>query len=152
MRIPRGLWADMETTIIQQDRQFLTDVATALGLPVAPVLKHCLGSGASQPVLIGDADTDRCPWWVQQGYLWRRCPRQRLTDTSPCSVHARSTVDCCFDMKDIPVAKPYRYEGSIYWVASPTSVFREDGSVEPSLRFKQVEFKGAPLTVAFTVE
>ena len=33
-RIPRGLWRDLEETVIQQDRQFLSEVARQLGLPV----------------------------------------------------------------------------------------------------------------------
>jgi len=153
MRLPRGLWTDLETTVIHQDRQFLSEVARALGLPVGEVLKRCLGTGAAQPVLIGDTSTGRCPWWALQGSLWRPCGRQRLTDTSPCAIHARSTTHCRIGtdpyIKALARAKPYRYEGSIYWVASPTSVFKEDGSVEPCLRFKQIEFKGAPMIVAF---
>ena len=34
LRIPHGLWKDLEDTVIQQDRQFLTEVARNLGLPV----------------------------------------------------------------------------------------------------------------------
>jgi len=153
MRMPRGLWADLEDTIIQQDRQFLTEVARALGLPVGEVLKRCLGSGTPQAVLVGDADAGACPWWSLHGSLWRPCGRQRLSETSPCPVHTRSTAASYLGsdpfIKALPIAKPYRYEGSIYWVASPTSVFREDGSVEPILRFKRIEFKGAPLLVGF---
>jgi hypothetical protein len=101
MRIPRGLWADLEETVIQQDRQFLSEVARSLGLPVPEVLRKCLGTGGTStpcPVLWapttflegGEEVRPTCPWWeCHGGSLWRPCPRIRLSPSLPCAIHER---------------------------------------------------------------
>lgn len=146
LRMPRGLWADLETTIIQQDRQFLTEVARALGLPVADVIKRCLGTGAPQAVLVGETETDPCPWWNKIGYLWKPCGRARLTATTPCPVHTHSkpSPTLCLGSDDqlaaVEVAKPFIWNGDLYWCAESSTV-REDGIAVP-FSFKQIEHRG----------
>jgi hypothetical protein len=156
LRIPRGLWNDLETTIIQQDRQFLSEVARQLGLPVQEVLRRCLGSsGVSQtlPVLwapSASAEPDVCPWWECHGDgLWRRCPRLRLSSTLPCQIHERCTP-CPLArlhtdpyIRGLPTRIPVRWDSELYWV-DPTGErppFREDGSTETRGNFKQIEFE-----------
>ena len=152
MRIPRGLWKDLEESVIQQDRQFLTDVARSLGLPVADVLRKVLGTGASQlvQVLTSADDADQCPWWDRVGEgLWRPCCRQRMSATQPCQIHVRvgpSNARLGIDSRvtNLPTLNPVLYEGIIYWVSDDPDVcvFREDGVIAHDLEFKKVLFRG----------
>ena len=151
LRIPRGLWADLEETVIQQDRQFLTEVARSLGLSAAEVIRKVLGSGAAQTVqvLSGEADTERCPWWDRIGAgLWRPCCRPRLSATQPCQMHGQKTPSTCLGadayLATIPDTFPISYNGTIYWVSDEpdTHVFREDGTIETERTFTRIEHRG----------
>ena len=148
MRIPRGLWKDLEESVIQQDRQFLTEVARSLGLPVGEVLRKVLGTGAPQlvQVLTATEDADHCPWWDRIGEgLWRPCSRQRMSATQPCQIHAtagptsgrRLGVDA--HVVNLPSLTPVSYEGVIYWVSDDPDacVFREDGMIVHDIEFKR---------------
>ena len=142
-RIPRGLWRDLEETVIQQDRQFLSEVARQLGLPIQEVLRRCLGTGAAQPVPVlwmpvkGPAPS-ACPWWERHGDgLWRRCCRLRLSATLPCQVHERCTpcplarLDSDPHIQELPWLQPIRHEDRLFWY-DPTGenpLLAEDGSV-----------------------
>jgi hypothetical protein len=141
--------ADLETTVIMQDRQFLTEVARHLGLPVNEVLKRCLGTGVPQIAVVGSlTDSEVCPWWDKHGEgLWKPCVRQRLSPTSPCQVHAHTTNGRLGSTLLLPEAMPYRYEGEIYWVHD-NLVFREDGSFA-SITFKFVKHRGQRICVRF---
>jgi hypothetical protein len=157
LRIPRGLWADLEETVIQQDRQFLSEVARSLGLPVQEVLRRCLGTGAttSIPTLWTDgSEPTACPWWECHGDgLWRRCPRQRLTAKMPCPIHERSTP-CPLARPDTdPVIRalrrvePVLWNDELFWV-DPTGAepaFREDGTVDTEGHFIRATLKGKPV-------
>jgi hypothetical protein len=152
LRVPRGLWQDLEETVIQQDRQFLTEVARSLGLPVAEVLRKCLGTGGatqSIPVLwseYGQTEApEACPWWDCHGDgLWRRCPRLRLSASLPCALHERwspSTSTARIDtdpfLRTLPVRTPVSWKGTLYWV-DPTATdppLREDGTVDATCQF-----------------
>lgn len=160
LRLPRGLWADLEATVIQQDRQFLTEVARTLGLPVAEVLRRCLGTGAPQsvPILVGDAESPgRCPWWQQYGDgLWRRCCRSRLSPTLPCAAHERS-VPCPLTRLDsdpviraLPRLQPARFGDRLLWYdpANVAPTYNEDGTVADG-RVRAVSFRGRPVLTWF---
>lgn len=158
LRLPRGLWADLEDTVILHDRQFLTEVARSLGLPVGDVLRRCLGTGAPQavPVLWGAcAGAERCPWWECRGYLWRPCPRPRLSPTLPCAIHERSTpcplalLETDPYIRQLPTYSPVRHEGVLYWW-DPTGagpVLCEDGSVVPDVEIRRCDFRGRSVLV-----
>jgi len=153
LRIPRGLWADLEETIIQQDRQFLTEVARSLGLPVQEVLRKILGTGAPQPVAVlsGTVDTDLCPWWTRSAHgLWRPCCRLRLNPTSACQEHMRNQHAASLesDLSALPTLQPVNYDGNIYWINEDT-VYREDGTIEPSRKFKFIDHRGQRICVAY---
>jgi hypothetical protein len=118
LRLPRGILEDLQETVIQQDRQFLTEVGLSMGLSrseIGAMIRMVLGTGAPQtiPVLWAppawdptatDAATDDteeeadarpykhfCPWWERHGEgLWRRCPRHRIGPQLPCPIHERS--------------------------------------------------------------
>jgi hypothetical protein len=159
LRLPRGLWADLEETVILHDRQFLTEVARSLGLPVADVLRRCLGTGAPQsvPVLWGSCTSSRvrCPWWECHGQLWRPCPRPRLSESMPCAIHERSTP-CPMtilatdpSLKELPIYEPIRHEGDLYWW-DPTGVgpvLYEDGTVVPDVKIRRCEYKDRRILV-----
>jgi hypothetical protein len=152
LRIPRGLWTDLEETVIQQDRQFLTEVARSLGLSVPEVLRKCLGTGAPQTVQVLTADCDQCPWWSREGNLWRPCPRQRLTPTSACQMHGTTTETQQLGssplLASIPTATPVQYNGEIYWLhESEQIVFNEAGLQEPTLAFKFIDHRGQRICV-----
>ena len=154
LRLPRGLWEDLEQTIIQQDRQFLTELARALGLPVPEVLRRVLGTGAPQtvPVLTAAAGAaGRCPWWQHHGDgLWRRCCRQRLSSTLPCAIHERS-VPCPLTRLDtdpfiraLPVLQPARMDGRLLWY-DPDGLLptmNEDGTVATDGQIRLVDLNG----------
>jgi hypothetical protein len=157
LRIPRGLWNDLEETVIQQDRQFLTTVARELGLPVNDVLRRCLGMGAPQPVpvLWGtpdlDSTTDLCPWWECHGQgLWRRCPRLRVAATMPCQIHERCTpcplsrLDSDPEMRRMSWVIPLRVGEVLYWVDPENRLppRNEDGSLCTTRRFKCIQRDG----------
>ena len=150
MRIPRGLWADLEETVIQQDRQFLTEVARNLGLPIQEVLRKCLGSGAPQQVqvIVGEELSDLCPWWLRsEGGCWRACGRLRASPSAPCShhTHAQTGPALCLSsdsrLASLPTLTPVSYEGEIYWIGDGTHTYREDGSIEPTLEFKFIDHR-----------
>ena len=141
-RIPKGLWDDLEQTVIHQDRSFLTDVARSLGLPVQDVLRKCLGTGANQAIPVvwcsgaEEADaTERCPWWDMHGELWRPCPRHRLSPTLPCYKHERTkTSDVAKIHSDpylqqLPLRFPVRKDGTLYWCSETDPIpLAEDGT------------------------
>ena len=159
LRIPRGLWADLEETVIQQDRQFLSEVARSLGLPVNEVLRRCLGTGAptSIPILWTDGtEPTACPWWECHGDgLWRRCPRQRLTATMPCPIHERC-VPCPLARPDTdPMIRalrrvtPVLWNNELFWVDSTGKhpAFREDGTTDTDGTFRRIRLDGKPAWV-----
>ena len=157
LRLPRSLWQDLEETVIQQDRQFLTEVARTLGLPVSEVLRRCLGTGAPHPVPVLwanplEAVPEVCPWWDCHGEgLWRRCPRLRLSSTLPCQIHERCTpcplarLDSDPIIRALPAVQPVRWRGSLYWInpANPdVPPFHEDGTIDYSGNFRLIGFRG----------
>jgi hypothetical protein len=158
MRIPRGLWADLEETVIQQDRQFLSEVARSLGLPVPEVLRKCLGTGGTStacPVLwapaafmIPDSDpSPTCPWWECHGSLWRPCPRIRLSPTLPCAIHERC-VPCPLtrlgsdpELAALPRMLPASAGGGpLYWYdpAEVLPTLHEDGRLVEGRRLIRI--------------
>lgn len=162
LRIPRGLWTDLEETVIQQDRQFLSEVARSLGLPVPEVLRKCLGTGAPQPCPVlwapaafmsEDADNHTCPWWeLHNGYLWRPCPRLRLSTCLPCQIHERC-VPCPLtrlgsdpELACLPRLKPARdiSTGLLYWYdpADKLPTCGEDGRDVSDRRLITIQFQG----------
>jgi len=157
LRIPRGLWTDLEETVIQQDRQFLTEVARSLGLPVAEVLRKCLGSGTPHAVQVLTAadDCDRCPWWSREGDgLWRPCQRQRTTPTTACQMHGTPTENHRLSSSEfiasLPTLQPIKYKDEIYWLHEEEQiVFNEAGFQEPELSFKFIDHGGQRMCVAF---
>jgi hypothetical protein len=146
IRIPRGLWEDLEVSVMKQDRQFISDVARALGLPVQEAIRKCLGPALTPlPTLwIHDSNVeDICPWLTLRGALWTPCVRPRLSPTLPCCYHEKDKDAKLKTDPDI-VAAPRRYpvkrEGILYWV-DPTGEappLYEDGTVAPGqFRFSQ---------------
>lgn len=144
LRLPRGLWEDLEQTIISWDRMYLTEVARELNLPVQEVLRRILGTGSAQKVavLMAADSLDTCPWYDCLGDgLWRPCARQRMTATGPCQFHERpgslSKLDVDVLSLGLGVVTPYRYKGRIYWSSEEpgSPVFREDGTLETGFRF-----------------
>ena len=156
LRIPRGLWNDLEETVIQQDRLFLTEVARSLGLPLQEVLRRCLGTGAPQPcpvlwMPLNTQEPDACPWWECHGSLWRRCPRVRLSPTLPCAIHERCTPCPLARLDDDPVIRalpwriPVRVGNRCLWV-DPTGqapTLREDGYPETEGVVRWITHRGA---------
>lgn len=157
LRMPKGLWADLEATVIQQDRAFLTEVARSLGLPVTEVLRKCLGTGAPHPVavLIGSPAEDAacCPWWTRsdQG-CWKPCSRRRLTPTTACQLHLHaksgSTTALGSDprLAALPMLSPVQYNGELYWISKDVT-YREDGTIEPTIQFKFIDHRGQRICV-----
>jgi len=146
MRIPRGLWTDLEETVIQQDRQFLSEVARSLGLPVQEVLRKCLGSGAPHAIQVTlDQEGLQCPWWTRTSDgCWSRCRRQRTSPTGPCHVHIHTNTDIHrLDtdpyLANIMAVHPVRYQGSIYWFGPNTCVYGEDGTMIPTISFRIIK-------------
>jgi len=135
LRIPRGLWDDLEESVIKQDRAFLIEVARSLGLPVQDVLRKCLGGApTSVPVLwMHDyqGDIDICPWATQRGSLWFPCQRKRLSPNLPCCVHERDKGRLMSDLAGLLRRIPIKHKGRIYWVdpAGEEPPLKEDGSV-----------------------
>ena len=147
LHIPRGLWEDLRESIILADRQFVTYVAKELGLNTGEVLRKVLGTyGSAQIVHVLTSSNDnegRCPWWNRYGSgLWRQCARQRCSPTLPCQFHATPTgiQRATLDVSALPRARPLRFKGVLYWL-SPVSndVFREDGTLETDIVFKQID-------------
>lgn len=152
LRIPRGMWEDLEATVIQQDRMFLSEVARSLGLPPGEVIRKCLGTGVSTKMVavwqnpLDGTTLDACPWWECHGDgLWRRCPRKRLSPSLPCWNHERCTP-CPLTrlhtdpyIQALPKMVPIKFRGALYW-ADPTNRYttrNEDGSncIEGSFLF-----------------
>lgn len=162
LRLPRSLLQDLEETIIQQDRQFLTEVGLSMGLSrpeVAAMLRRVLGTGAPQtiPVLWAppekeerDADEEEardlfCPWWECRGEgVWRRCPRHRIAPHLPCPIHERS-VPCPLTrlnsdpyLQHLPYLQPMEMAGRLFWVGENGSpCYQEDGTIptDGTIRF-----------------
>ena len=157
LRIPKGLWDDLEEVVILQDRQFLTDVARSLGLPVQDVLKKCLGTRptlTSIPALwMTDEEPTRCPWWNLYGSLWRPCPRQRLSASLPCCKHERSTTTATQKIASDPslasltMRVPVLHEDALYWVDETGQPLHEDGRVVEDVTVRFTEFKGKRVAI-----
>jgi hypothetical protein len=160
LRIPRALWADLEETIIQQDRQFLTMVAKELQLPVNEVIRKCLGtSGESKSIpclLTGEEVEFRCPWYTRNSVtdlVWAPCGRLRMSATSACALHKHSRPGpCCAlnsspTIQSLPTLTPIVYKDALYWALfdkdnkRTIEVFREDFTIEEGLQFVWVTFK-----------
>jgi hypothetical protein len=171
LRIPKGLWADLEETIIQQDRQFLTEVARSLGLPIPDVIRRCLGTGAATaiPVLwtpfsTTEEDSDEevtspnatpCPWWTATGALWRPCPRARLSPTLPCLLHEglTSSPTCRLGTDPfilaLPKRWPVRFRSKLMWV-DPLGLeppLHEDGRPDMEGQFRFLTQKGCRIAL-----
>lgn len=147
LRIPRGLWANLEESVIQQDRQFLSEVARSLGLPVQEVLRKCLGSGTPQIIPVAlEHDTEiQCPWWVKScDGCWKRCDRRRISPTTPCVVHMHAKKGLFLRLDNdpylakLPSLQPIRFKESIYWYGEDTYVYREDGTIETDIQFRKI--------------
>ena len=158
LRIPKGLWDDLEETVIHQDRQFLTEVARSLGLPIADVLRKCMGTGANHtiPVLwTPDVEsTERCPWWDLHGSLWKPCHRMRLSPNLPCYKHERDhpspTTKILTDqyIQSLPKRYPVRRNGALYWVSETDSIpLLEDGSILSGWRCKIISHEGRKIAI-----
>jgi len=162
LRIPKGLWADLEETVIQQDRHFLTEVARALGLPVPEVLRRCLGTGAVTPVPVlwlasssEEESTDICPWWSSSssssGSLWKPCHRPRMGPTLPCCHHDGTSISSTKYrlgtdpfIVALPRRWPVRFRSAIVW-ADPEGIepaLYEDGRPELEGRFRFIDHRG----------
>jgi len=144
LRMPRGLWEDLEQTIINQDRAYLTMIARELGLPVKEVIQKCLGnSGTPQAVLLAADSLDGCPWFDRRGDgLWIPCHRQRIHSSRPCQFHERpGPASSLLIGHSLGKVFPVSYQGRIYWTTDEpdADVFREDGTVETELRFEFYE-------------
>ena len=142
LRMPRGLWEDLEKTIIAQDRMFLMGVARELGLSIPDVLKKCLGTGTPQAVMVSAEPFDRCPWYDRLGDgLWMPCSRQRMTAVRPCCFHERPGPNASLSVDHLGIAKAYRCnDGRVYWSAFETEtdadIFREDGTLVSEFTFR----------------
>lgn len=169
LRIPRGLFADLEQTVVQQDRQFLTEVARTLGLDPKEVIRKCLGTTGSSTAIVcltGEETESLCPFYFRspESYLWSPCSRVRTSKTSPCALHTFNLPSPFLIHKDspaftcLPVVEPVSFNEKIYWVLydedrkQTTMVFNEDGSIS-NLSFKWFRWKegGGKLLVASVV-
>jgi hypothetical protein len=135
LRIPRGLWDDLEESVIKQDRQFLIEVARNLGLPVQDVLRKCLGGAPTSVPVLWMHDyagaIDICPWATKVGSLWFPCQRKRLSPNLPCCVHERDKIKLSSELGDLLRRIPVSHKGRIFWV-DPTEEeppLKEDGTV-----------------------
>ena len=164
LRIPKGLWADLEETVIQQDRRFLTEVAQSLGLPVQEVLRRCLGNGAATPIPVlwfpSVDTTEQCPWWSLTGALWKPCHRSRMSPTLACCHHVDATPNSKQRMMSdpyvaaLPTRWPVRYKGELLW-ADPAGIepaLHEDGRVEKEGRFRFFEHLGKRCAIFIKTE
>lgn len=161
LRIPKGLWTDLEESIIQQDRQFLTEVARSLNLSVREVMQKCLGSSGTRtaiPVLwapascVHDPDSPgMCPWWDCHGDgLWRPCPRSRLSPSLPCFHHERSVPCPRTRLRTDPLFRairtviPVQHDGALFWIdpLNRHPAFHEDGTVVTDGRFIVTSHRG----------
>jgi len=180
LRLPRGLLDDLETTILHQDRAFLTEVARSLKLPVQDVLRTCLGTTGTPTSMVSlwtsphdDSESaGACPYYTRLGDgLWVPCARTRIAPTLPCVVHERNSQNALlgtdFALRKMGEARPVHWQGKLYWwVKSPQKeirtngtinpsvfvVYREDGTIERSLRFFTTTFRGKEIIAATTVK
>lgn len=164
LRIPKGLWADLEETVIQQDRQFLSEVARSLGLPAQEVIRRCLGSGAATPIPVlwaphtDEDDLPKCPWWTATGSLWRPCQRLRLAPTLAC-IHHESTSKGGRLASDpfilgLPKRWPVRFRDQLLW-ADPEGLepaLHEDGRPMLEGRFRFIQHQGRRAAIFIKTE
>jgi len=160
LRIPRGLWNDLEETVIAQDKQFLRMVAKELGLNPNDVIQKCLGkTGETKRIpclLAGEEVESLCPWFTRGGPLdlvWTPCGRLRMSATTACPIHKHSRPSSCCALNSsptiqaLPTLTPILYQESLYWALfdednkRTIEVFREDDSLETGLQFFWVTFK-----------
>lgn len=153
LRIPRGLWNDLETSVIKQDKQFLIEVARSLGLPIKDVLSKCLvGRPTCVPTLwLNHDDPEGCPWYSARGSLWFRCERKRLSPNLPCCIHERpSQANLLGTDQIIQTAVrclPVRREGVLYWVRPDGTAVHEDGSPKEGGIFIMSSHKGRRIAI-----
>jgi hypothetical protein len=154
LRIPQGLWNDLETSIIKKDQQFLKEVARSLGLPIQDVLRKCLtGKPTQVPVLwMNHDDPQQCPWYTSRGSLWFPCQRKRLSPNLPCCIHERPSENTCLNtdpilqsaIRRIPVTR----NKCLYWVDPQSgSALHENGMLDSSGIFIITLFKGKRIAI-----
>lgn len=146
LRIPRGLWNDLEESVIKQDRIFLAEVARALGLPFQEVMRKVGPATTVMPTLwVGDAsDPTRCPWYTRRGEsVWFPCQRLRLSPTMPCCVHERQgPCDSLVNkLEQKPKAFPVVRKGVLYWVTEDGTAYDEAGSEITNGLFRFMTFR-----------
>lgn len=164
MRMPKGLFEDLESTLIESDQRFIQEVCRSLGFSPADTqtaVRRVLGTGTPQamPVLwtpksLNPAETtaigpEFCPWWDRIGAdgLWRRCPRHRLAPNLPCVTHERAVpcagmrLDSDPFIRALPAMIPVEHDETLYWVGKETGspCYRdEDGSAPTDGTFRYV--------------
>ena len=167
LRLPRGLLQDLEETVIQQDRQFLTEVGLSLGLSRAEItgmIRQVLGTGALQPMPVlwaTSATTPNfCPWWECRGDgLWRPCPRHRISPSLPCAIHERSVpcpltrLDSDPIIKDLPQLQPISHRGRMFWISPDATIcYNEDGTIPTDGAIRFINRKGERVPVFASTE
>lgn len=160
-RIPKGSHDDLTETLIQFDRQFLTEIARSLGLPIPEVIRRCLGSGAATPIPVlwaphpteDDEDLPKCPWWTATGSLWRPCQRLRLAPTLACLHHEstskRGRLATDPFILGLPKRWPVRFRDQLLW-ADPEGIepaLHEDGRPMSEGRFRFTEHQGRRVAI-----
>lgn len=136
IRIPRGLWDDLEQTVIYMDRQIVAAIARELGLNVAETIRRILGTGSPQLVMISAEPLDPCPWYdLVGGTRWRPCIRQRMGPTRPCQFHERPGPKHAL-MVDAEEIEPFIVDDRIYWTSDVKDniTYREDGTIETEFK------------------
>jgi hypothetical protein len=161
LRIPKGSFDDLTDTLIQFDRQFLTELARTLGLPVTETLRRCLGTGAATPIPVlwipqphdDDEVEEKCPWWTATGALWRPCQRLRLAPTLPCIQHEVTSKEHRLSsdpfILGLPPRWPVRFRDKLLW-ADPEGLepaLHEDGRPELEGRFRFTEHQGRRVAI-----
>lgn len=161
LRIPRGLWKDLEDTIIESDKKFLEEISRTLGLNKNEVFAHCgygKGGGGERKSIpccilgIEQDDSDeklRCPWYSKIGHIWEPCIHLRMSESTPCPLHIFTNPSNKYALRNspfiqsLPVVQKIFYNDDLYWVLfngkQTTHVFREDGTLDETLKFRWIK-------------
>jgi len=133
---PVQLAEAFQDTCREHDNQFIRDVARFLGISPVDIRHRIFGSrGVNVSLTVENGAFfagELCPVMCLKESLWIRCQEQCIVN-GRCYEHRKSHGPFYTDARflALPVRKPLRHEGVVYWVAEDGSAVNSEGALMP---------------------
>ena len=138
-RLPAYLWESLQDVFYEWDHAFLQDIAPLVGVSAAELRRTILGGSRGLQTRVIAARTDR--WWEGElcplrvrlpSGVWKGCGGLRESHGACCAHQGWKPSDTLKHRDDayferLQSRKPFRYDGTIVWVAEDGSVVNDQG-------------------------